>query len=346
VKTEAERALHWSQQKEEAAGYWHVQILLILFRLFPVIVMRLLAFPIGFFYFLFSKKGREESCRFLQRVVPFMTTAGKISGNEAGRVRTSLSPLKHIIAFCLTLVEKVEVWGGKFSFDRLHFQNDDIRDLILGLERGEGAFLICSHLGNAELLRGLASFNRTGVSRKIAVSTLMDFTVTAHFNRMIRELNPQSEMRIISVNDIDPQTAILLQERLTAGELVVIAGDRTSAHSLNKCFMFPFLGKEAPFAQGAFSLAALLGAPVYFVFALRRRVLSLTPDYNMHVLKSPLSFDCPRKERNRRVEELARSFAAILEDFCKQQPLQWYNFYDFWAKPAAAARTRAKKEEV
>jgi predicted LPLAT superfamily acyltransferase len=151
---------------------------------------------------------------------------------------------------------------------------------------------------------------------------------------MIRELNPQSETRVINVNDINPQTAVLLQERLASGELVVIAGDRTSAGSQKKCFMFPFLGEDAPFARGAFFLAALLGAPVYFVFALRRRSLSLSPEYNMYVHKSALSFDCPRKERNRRAEELARSFAAILEDHCKQQPFQWYNFFDFWAKPS------------
>jgi predicted LPLAT superfamily acyltransferase len=304
-----------------------------MFRLFPLIIMRLSAFLIGFFYFLFSKRGRDESRRFLQKLAPFIKTAGAAGGNGAGGKPPSLNPLKHIISFCLMTVERMEVWGGKFSFDRLHFQNDDIGELIAGLEQGRGAFLICSHLGNTELLRGLASFNHTGVSRNIGVTSLMDFTVTAHFNRMIRELNPQSEMRVISVNDVNPHTAILLQERLAAGELVVIAGDRTSAHSTNKCFMFPFLGEEAPFAQGAFSLAALLGAPVYFVFALRRRSLSLTPDYDMYVRKSALSFDCPRKERNRRVEELARSFAAILEEYCKQQPLQWYNFYDFWAKP-------------
>jgi predicted LPLAT superfamily acyltransferase len=97
--------------------------------------------------------------------------------------------------------------------------------------------------------------------------------------------------------------------------------------------MFPFLGEEAPFTQGAFFLAALLNAPVYFIFALRRSALSLNPEYNMHVHRSSLSFDCPRKERNHRIKELAGSFAATLEGYCKQQPYQWYNFYDFWAKP-------------
>jgi predicted LPLAT superfamily acyltransferase len=326
VKEPREDSFHWSQQKENAAGYWNVRILLILFRLFPVIIMRVLAFPVGFFYFLLSKKSRAESRRFLQKAVPLTE---KPDGKKGRRP----SPLRHIIAFCLTVVEKIEVWGGKFSFDRIHFQDDDIGDLIGGLEKGKGAFLICSHMGNAELLRGLASFNHTGVSRNVPVTALADLAVTANFSRMLRELNPQSVLRVISANEISPHTAILLSERLAAGEMVVIAGDRTSAHAQDKHFMFPFLGEDAPFAQGAFFLAALLGAPVYFIFGLRHRTLSLKPEYNMHVHRSDLSFDCPRQERNRRVEELAGSFAATLEGYCKQQPYQWYNFYNFWAKP-------------
>jgi predicted LPLAT superfamily acyltransferase len=98
--------------------------------------------------------------------------------------------------------------------------------------------------------------------------------------------------------------------------------------------MFPFMGSEAPFSPGAFYLAAMMKAPVYCVFALRRSDLSLKPEYDMYVRKSPLSFDCGRKERYTRSSELAGFFAALLEGYCKEKPFQWYNFYDFWAKEA------------
>ena len=96
--------------------------------------------------------------------------------------------------------------------------------------------------------------------------------------------------------------------------------------------MLPFLGKEASFSSGVFYMAALMNAPVFFVFGLRRKTLSLKPQYDLHVHKSDLSFDCPRKERFERSELLTRSFAELLESYCKKQPFQWYNFYDFWAK--------------
>jgi predicted LPLAT superfamily acyltransferase len=321
--TSAALPRHWSEHQEQALGYWQVRFLLFLFRLLPVYFLRCLAFPVGFFYYVFSKKGRDESRRYLK----------KVAAVQRGDKSPPRSPLRHIIAFSITLVEKLESWGGKFFLDRVHFHDDDIQDLKDRLERGEGAFLICSHLGNAELLRALAGFNRTGVSRDIPVTAVIEGSVTAHFNRMLRELNPQSVLRTLSTRNFGPDTAVLLQDRLAAGELVVIAGDRTSINTRNKYFLFPFLGEDAPFAYGPFFLAALLKAPVYFVFALRRKDLTLQSEYDMMVHKSTLSFDCPRKEREDRIRELARNFAASLEEYCKQYPYQWYNFYDFWMKP-------------
>jgi predicted LPLAT superfamily acyltransferase len=55
MKKDEENPIHWSRQKEQAS-YWHIKFLLILFKIFPVIILRIIAFPVGFFYFLFSKK--------------------------------------------------------------------------------------------------------------------------------------------------------------------------------------------------------------------------------------------------------------------------------------------------
>jgi predicted LPLAT superfamily acyltransferase len=110
------------------------------------------------------------------------------------------------------------------------------------------------------LLRGLASLGRTGVSRKVPVTSIVDVQVNANFTRVLME------------------------------------------------------------------------APVYFVFALRRKDPGIKPEYDIRVHKCPLSFDCSRKERLHRSTLLAVSFATLLESYCKQNPFQWYNFHDFWSK--------------
>jgi predicted LPLAT superfamily acyltransferase len=229
-------------------------------------------------------------------------------------------------------VEKLETWSGKFSFEAIHFQDDDIQELVSDMENGKGVFLVTSHLGNIELLRGLANFNRTGVSKKVPMTAIIDMKVTANFSRMIKELNPQSSLDIIGADEIGPATAILLEEKLAAGEIVTIAGDRTSANAADNSIMIPFLGKDAPFSPGAFYLAVLMRAPVYFIFALRHKDLTLSVNYDMHVHKSSLSFECTKKERLARSSELACSYAALLECYCKEKPFQWYNFYNFWSK--------------
>jgi predicted LPLAT superfamily acyltransferase len=327
MKNPEETPLHWSQHKEQAAGYWQMKLLIVLFRFFPLIILRAIAFPVGFMYFLFSKRGRTESRRFLQKIAPLIEDP-----LLAKKCRSRFGSLRHIISFSLSVVEKMQGWGGKFSFDDIEFQNDDIDELNRQLEEGKGAFLLFSHLGNAMLLMGLLNLGRTGVSRKIQVTAILDLKGSAHFSRMLNELNPQSKLDIIFADEMGSHTAVLLEERIAAGGLVLVTGDRTSMSGKN--IMIPFLGKEAPFPYGVFFLATLMNAPVYCLFGMRRKALSIRPKYDIHVHKSLLSFDCPRKERLKKCSLLVESFAALLAQYCKEQPFQWYNFFDFWQEGA------------
>jgi predicted LPLAT superfamily acyltransferase len=309
---------HWTTHKEITSGYWVLAFTLFIFKLLPVIILRLLCFPVGFFYFIFSKRARDYSRLYLSRLSSFIDNGKKFS------------ILRHFIAFSLSLVEKLEAWRGKVSFKRIHFQDDDIKELAQKLEEGQGVFLISSHVGNMEFIRGLAGFNRTGISRDVPVTAIVDFTVTAHFNRMLVKLNPKSVTQIISARDLGPQTVILIQEKIAAGEMVVMAGDRTSANADSRYLSFPFLGSNALFPYGPFLLAALSQAPVYNVFAIRQKDVSLSSHYDLRIHKSHVSFDCPRGERDNRITELANWYVSQLERYCKEHPYQWYNFYDFW----------------
>ena len=320
------KPVHWSKQKEQVSGYWLLKFLLTLFQILPVVFLRVLAFPVGLFYFLFSKRGRNESRRFLRKAASFA---------EDPEIRkkclSRLGPLRHIISFSLAVVEKLQSWGNKYSFSGIHFQNDT-DELVKDLENEKGVFIIASHLGNMELLRALANNNLTGVSRNVPVTAIHDMKVNENFSRMIKELNPESVMDLISANEIGPDTAIRMEERLASGGIVTMTGDRTSSSGDGKNYRIPFLGEEAPFPSGPFYMAALLQAQVYFVFALRRGDLSLKPEYDMHVHKIDLQIGSTRKERTEFSSALARSFAAFLEGYCKESPFQWYNFYDFWSE--------------
>ena len=294
-------------------------------KVFPAAFMRSLAFPVGFFYWAFGKTARRISKDYLLK---FGMTILSDSENPS-KVKLPHSTLKHISSFALNLVENVQSWAGKFSFNDVNWQNDDVHDLVSNINAGKGSVIVISHLGNAQMMKGLASMGESGTERKMDITTISDAKISSGFNALLNEINSDSSFNLISSDDIGPETIILLQERLEKGGVVVIAGDRVSAHT-NRNLEIDFLGEKARFPYGVFLLVALLNAPTYFVTGLRQKDFSIHPRYDMFVKKNPISFDCNRKEREERIRETALNYAANLENLCKMHPYQWYNFFDFW----------------
>lgn len=305
---------NWYDHKEKTSlGY---KMMLFLLRFFPAGFMRFLAFIIGFFYWLFGKSARKISRDYLSKVNAVSPSQKK-------------STLKHITSFALNLVENVQSWAGKFSFDNVNWQNDDVEDLVKNINGGQGTLLLISHLGNAQMLKGLASFGESGTENKMSITTISDANITAGFANLLQKINPDSNFHIISANNIGPDTILLLQERLEKGEVVVIAGDRVSANT-DRFIELPFFGSAANLPYGVFLMASLLNVPVYFIAGLRHQDITLRPDYDMYVEKNPVSFDCGRKEREERITQTAKNYVAFLEKLCILHPYQWYNFFKFW----------------
>lgn len=289
-------------------------------KVFPPAFVRALAFFIGFFYWVFGAKTRRVSKDYLKKV-----SAPGLGENHAA----AKSTLKHIISFALNLVEDVQSWAGKFSFKDVSWQNDDVDDLVKNINAGKGTLILISHLGNAMMMKGLAALGEAGTNRKMSITTISDVDISSGFNSLLNEINPGSSFHIVNSNNIGPETVLLLQERLENGETVVIAGDRVSAHT-DRNIRIKFLGEDADFPYGVFLLAALLNSPTYFVNGLRHKDFSLNPKYDMYVKKNVVSFDCLRKEREKRIIASAENYARNLETLCLMHPYQWYNFYDFW----------------
>lgn len=279
-------------------------------KIFPPAFVRALAFFIGFFYWLFGAKTRRVSKNYLEKV-------------------GAKSTLKHIVSFALNLVEDVQSWAGNFSFADVDWQDDDVGDLVKNINAGKGTVILISHLGNAMMMKGLATLGEAGTKRRMSITTISDADISAGFNSLLNEINSDSSFHIINSNDIGPETILILQERLEKGETVVIAGDRVSAHT-DRNIRIKFLGEEANFPYGVFLLVALLNSPTYFVNGLRHKDFSLNPKYDMFVKKNDVDFDCTRKERETRIKKSAENYAANLEKLCMLHPYQWYNFFDFW----------------
>ncbi len=319
------KSKHWRDQRERGSGFWQMRFVLWSYRALGPKGLRVFLFQIVFCFFAFAPRLRRVSRDFLRRAAAF-------HGKPAPR---PLDNLRYVVSFAYSMIEKIAAWSNDLDLTRINFHDDAVGELIDGLEAGRGAIIICSHVGNMELLRALATNNKTRVSRPFGVTSIVDFAGTARFNRLIAEIDPGSTLRLVSAADIGVDTILDLQRRLAEGEVLAIAGDRTAATNRDKVEIVPFLGADAAFPQGAFVLASLLEAPVYFMFGVRVEDMNPTSRYDLVVARARTELSGTRKERREKIKLMIEEYARHLERLCGEHPLQWYNFYDFWDIPNA-----------
>lgn len=310
---------HWSEVKEVGHGLWQFRFMLWVVCHLPLRLVEIVTAVICFFFYLGAKPIRARSGKYLDHVA-------KVKGVKPG----FWGPYKHMYAFSLSMVEKLRGFNGDMKADSVEKQDDDVDHLVKLLESGQGAFVICSHHGNMEMLRALTGYGEMHTRRDFKVFPVVDFSGTSRFNALLRELNPELMDNVVDAKNIGVDSAIWMKDQINAGNLVVIAGDRTSANYRDRFLEAEFLGENAQFPEGAFMLASVMNAPIFFAFTLRKKDLDLRTHYEMHFVKAKTTFDCPRKEKTVRVRQLLQEYAQLLEKHCLNHPYQWYNFYNFW----------------
>ena len=307
----------WFEVKEVGGSLWHFRFMLWITCHLPLRIVELCTAIVCFFFWLGASPVRKRSKAYLKRLfavrgkrMPFMAT------------------YKHVLSFALSMIEKLLGWRGAIKLNQVETQGDDLDKLVEQLDRGEGAFLICSHLGNMEMLRSLTGYGEIHTHRQFKVFPVVDFSGTSKFNALLHELNPDLMNSVLDANKMGVDSAVWMKEQVAAGNVVAIAGDRTSANSQGRNIEMNFLGDPANFPEGAFTL----NAPIYFTFAIRKHDFDIRTPYEMHVVKAATSFDCSRRERPGKIKDLVREYVQLLEKLSLRHPYQWYNFYNFWNK--------------
>lgn len=311
---------HWSEEKEVIKSNRPLKLVLFLLKKLPSFLVHSICYPVSLFYLIFSTRVRRFARSYQKQLREF----------TEGRVPPKIRAYRQILNFSLCLVEKMEGWLGKVSFDRVSLQNDDIGDLMERLKRGESAVLMASHLGNMELMRSMQDYLTGLCGRKVPVLIIMDMNMSANFTQTLKEINPGYSTNVLDASNFGPDSILLIQEFAEQGGLIVAAGDRTSIHHREKSIVKSFLGREAKFPYGVFLIPALVKLPVYFMFGMRSKMSIFNPQYNIHIEKSKVDFNCQRTEREARINECCSEFVETLQKFCIMYPYQWYNFFNFW----------------
>jgi predicted LPLAT superfamily acyltransferase len=300
---------HWAQM-EERGIIWGMQALLKVNLLFGRKVLQIFLYPVVSYYWLINSKGRQASLEYLQRVSAYLPD---------NRIQTCLyGSYQHFICFANAIIDKLTAWSGALSLQDVEFHGREVIQRHVDL--GQGLLILGSHLGNLEVGRVIAY-----LGKKVTVNVLVHTKHTEKFNILLNRYAEAGTMNLIQVTEMNATTAMMLQDKIEAGELVVIAADRTPVTGQNRVTRADFLGKTALFPQGPFILASLLKCPVYTLFCLKQHGKQVI--YFEH-FSEVLSF--PRKQRDAMIQRCVQDYAGRLQQYCLKEPLQWFNFYDFW----------------
>lgn len=300
---------HWSQVSE-AGAITGMRFLFGCYKLGGRPLFKLVLLPVIGYFFLFRRSARAASIAYLRRIV------------RSGALPASSSlywlSAQHFWSFGNTLIDKLAVWMGKIPRNQVDIYNDHL--IIEQLASKRGAILILSHLGNFEICRCLSSRHRG-----MRLTVLMHTKHAQKFNRLMQEHASESQLDILQVTEITPATAMMLSERIERGEFIAIAGDRVAVNHPENSLIVDFLGEQAQLPSGPFTLATILRAPLISLFCVCEG-----KRFGIYFEKLSEAVQVPRKIRDAHLNRLAQTYAAQLEGHCRRQPLQWFNFFDFW----------------
>jgi predicted LPLAT superfamily acyltransferase len=283
-----------------------MRVLLLLTRLLGRRGGRALLRPIIFYFTLFAGDARRASRAWYERVT------GSSSFWTAYR---------HFLRFAEVALDRVFFVRGEldhFEFDRAGTHL--MQDLIAS---GRGAILLGAHFGSFEAMRAAAR------SSSLPISILAHNDNARMIAAFLDEVSGgQSRVRVIEINPTNKTYILEVKERIDAGELVAVLGDRLGLN--DRYTTAPVFGAPARFPSGPYIMASVLRCPVLMVFS-----TYVAP--RKYVLRCELlaeRVELPRASREQAIAGYAGQFAARLEHYARAAPDNWFNFFDFWKMQA------------
>jgi predicted LPLAT superfamily acyltransferase len=265
---------------------------------------RVALYGIAVYFFLFAPAARRQSRRYLRRAL--------------GRMPRARERFRHVLNFATTIHDRVYLINEQFDTFEITIEGDSL--MRTQAELGQGAFLIGAHMGSFEVI-GSIGRRQPG----LLVSMAMYEDNARKINAILAAINPKAKPDIISLGHIDAMLRIA--ERLELGAFVGMLGDRTLGDE--PMHEVTILGERAYLPTGPMRAAAILRRSVIFMVGLYRG------GNRYHVVFAPVAdFSAVTpKSRDAAVREAVERYAALLDRYCRCEPYNWFNFFDFWREP-------------
>ena len=218
----------------------------------------------------------------------------------------------HLI-FGQVVLDRFAVLAGNTEQFHLEIENEDILDRLLDQP---GGFIIAgSHIGHFELTGHCIHQNKKQVNAVVFGGE--GAVIKQHRSNSFM----QNNIRLVPVTE-DLSHLFILDGAIADGEIVSLPADRPFGS--RKVLRLPFLGREAAFPAGPFTMAVrrdvkgILAA--YAIKEARRKY---------RIILDPIAMPAEGSDREKALS-LASQYVSSLEKVARRWPGQWYNFYYFW----------------
>jgi predicted LPLAT superfamily acyltransferase len=262
---------------------------------------RCILYGIAAYFFAFAPAARRSARLYLRRAL--------------GRKPTARDRFRQVFAFASTILDRLYLVRERYELFAVSIEGEEFMQATL--ERGRGAFLLGAHLGSFAMMSAIGR-QRPGLRVALAMYEHHASRLSALFGTG----NPASAPEIIPLGHLE--TMLRIRDRLDEGRFVGMLADRTIGEAPAQ--VVSFLGSPALFPSGPMRAAAALRRPVVFMTALYRG------GNRYHLVFRPLAdfSQIPAGAREAAVREGIERYVAHLEEFCRSDPYNWFNFYDFW----------------
>jgi predicted LPLAT superfamily acyltransferase len=267
-------------------------------------------YGIAVYFFLFAPAVRRQSRRYLRRAL--------------GRAPRAHDRFRHVLHFATTVHDRVYLINRQYGAFEITIEGEQLmREQV---EHGRGAFLMGAHMGSFEVI---GSIGRRQPGLHVAMAMYEDNA--RKINAILAAIAPGAQPDIISLGRID--TMLRIAERLEQGAFVGVLGDRTLGEE--PVHETTVLGEPAYLPLGPMRAAAILRRSVIFMLGLYRG------GNRYHVVFAPIadfSVIAP-KGRDSAVRAAVERYAELLDRYCRSDPYNWFNFFDFWREPTRHRHT-------
>jgi len=268
---------------------------------------RVVLYVIASYFFLFAPAARRRMRDYLRRAL--------------GREPRAAERFRLVMNFATTIHDRLYLLAGRYDLFKITIQGEPlIREVVANRT---GAFLMGAHMGSFEVLRAIGA-RQAGLS----VTMVMYEENARKLNAILAAAAPKDPPQIIALGRLDAMLQI--QQRMDQGELVGVLADRMMGEEPS--LPVTFLGATVYLPTGPMRAAAVLRRRAVFMLGLYRG------GNHYHAVFDDLAdFSAiPPGQTKAAIEAAITRYAALLEHYCRTDPYNWFNFYDFWRTNAAS----------